>query len=45
MKEQEIYKSVLKRLVDQSESLQIDDAEELIQRLIKELNYHQLPKL
>ncbi|WP_255639753.1 hypothetical protein [Aquibacillus saliphilus] len=43
MKEQEIYKNVLKKLIDQSES--IDNAEDFIQRLIQELNYYHTPKV
>ncbi|MBM7570265.1 hypothetical protein [Aquibacillus albus] len=44
MKEQEIYETVLKKLIDQTERLQINNTEELIQQLIRELRYYELPK-
>ncbi|MDC3412208.1 hypothetical protein NC797_01075 [Aquibacillus sp. 3ASR75-11] len=44
MKEQEIYKNVLKRLIDQTEKLQIKNTEEMIQTIIRELEYYELPK-
>lgn len=37
MKEQEIYKKLLKKLIDETENHKIQSAEELIQRMVKEL--------
>lgn len=37
MKEQEIYKRLLKKLIDETENHKIQSAEELIQRMVKEL--------
>ncbi|MDC3416106.1 hypothetical protein [Aquibacillus salsiterrae] len=45
MEEQEIYQNVLKKLIDQTERLQINNSEELIQRLINELKYYELPRM
>jgi hypothetical protein len=44
VKEQEIYKNMLRRLIDQTEKLQINNTEELVQKIIRELNDHELPK-
>ncbi|WP_407271067.1 hypothetical protein [Radiobacillus sp. PE A8.2] len=44
MEERDVYKKVLKKVIEQTERLQINNSDELIQRLIAELNYHDLPK-
>ncbi|WP_197046561.1 hypothetical protein [Oceanobacillus salinisoli] len=42
MGEQEKYKRMLKRLIDETENHQIKSAEELIQKLVKELSNQKL---
>lgn len=44
MKEQEIYKNILKKLIDQTERFQIKNSEEMVQKLIHELDRYELPK-
>ncbi|SDK03597.1 hypothetical protein [Sediminibacillus albus] len=44
MKEQEMYKNVLTKLIDKTENSQINDSHEFIEHLIKELNQHQIAK-
>ncbi|WP_371069778.1 hypothetical protein [Sediminibacillus sp. JSM 1682029] len=44
MKEQELYKNVLTKLIDKTESAQINDSHEFIEHLIRELNQYQVLK-
>ncbi|WP_199868497.1 hypothetical protein [Virgibacillus senegalensis] len=44
MKEQELYKSVLSKLIDKTENSQINDSHEFIEHLIKELNQNHVVK-
>jgi hypothetical protein len=41
MGEQELYKRMLKKLIDETESQKIKSAEELIQKMVKELTSNQ----
>ncbi|WP_179107329.1 hypothetical protein [Sediminibacillus massiliensis] len=42
MKEQDIYKDVLSKLIDKTEKFQISDTQEFVDHLIRELSYHKL---
>ncbi|SDM21391.1 hypothetical protein [Sediminibacillus halophilus] len=44
MKEQELYKNVLSKLIDKTENAQINDSHEFIEHLIRELNHNQVVK-
>ncbi|MEN1967334.1 hypothetical protein WMZ97_04565 [Lentibacillus sp. N15] len=43
VKEQEQYKRILKKLIDQTENLKIESSEQLIQALVNELSRTSFP--